>query len=422
MALFTTRLRCIAIGVTISMHLPCALAAGDANWPQWRGPNRDCYVAAGSAPWPKSLDSLEQQWRVELGPSYSGPIVWGDRIFVTETKDETYEVVRALERATGRQLWKTQWEGSMSVPFFARDNGDWIRSTPACDGASLYVGGMRDMLVCLNIADGAIRWKLDFPALLGSDNPGFGLVCSPLIDGDSLYIQAANSVLRIDKRNGKVLWRSLESKDAMMGSPFSSPVIATIHGKRQLVAQTRQTLAGLDLETGQTLWAIDVPAFRGMNILTPTVIGDRVLTSTYKNKTYMYDVEQKDASFRVQEAWTLSAQGYMSSPVVVDDFAYLHLGNGRLSCIDLKTGKQRWRTKRFGKYWSMAVNRKKLLALDQRGGLVLMALDPTQATILSKKRISDAETWAHIAVVDEDVYIRELNAIAAYRWPSTQDH
>ncbi len=422
MARFTTRLRCLAIGVTISMHLPCALAASDANWPQWRGPNRDCYVADGSAPWPQSLNSLEQQWRVELGPSYSGPIVWGDRLFVTETKDEKYEVVHALDRATGRALWKTQWEGSMSVPFFARDNGDWIRSTPACDGESLYVGGMRDMLVCLNIADGAIRWKLDFPAVLDSDNPGFGLVCSPLIDGDSLYLQAANSVLRIDKRNGKVLWRALESKDAMMGSPFSSPVIATIHDKRQLVAQTRQTLAGLDLETGQALWAIDVPAFRGMNILTPMVIGNRVLTSTYKNKTYMYDVERKDATFSVHEAWTLSAQGYMSSPVVVDDFAYLHLGNGRLSCIDLKTGEQRWRTKRFGKYWSMAVNRKKLLALDQRGGLVLIALDPAKATILSRKRISDAETWAHIAVVNENVYIRELNAIAAHRWAATQDH
>lgn len=411
----------LMFGVLLIPLFETTAVARDANWSQWRGPSRDCFVSKQSKPWPDSFDGLRQIWRVELGPSYSGPIVWGDRVFVTETKDEKFEVVRAFDKTTGQALWSTQWEGSLSVPFFAKANGDWIRSTPACDGRSLYVAGMRDRLVCLNIEDGAIRWQIDFPALYGSDLPGFGFVCSPLIDGDALFVQAANSVLRIDKNSGTVLWRTLEMPDSMMSSAFSSPTIATIRGKRQLVVQTRQSLAGVDLETGGVLWSVDVPAFRGMNILTPTVVGDRILTSSYKNKTFMYAINRSGDSFSVAEDWSLPAQGYMSSPVVVDGFAYLHLGNGRLCCIDLSAGKQSWRSKSFGKYWSMAVNGDKILALDERGELLLIAADPKKARMLSRKRISDAETWAHIAVVDELVFVRELNAIASYRWAIRQN-
>lgn len=395
--------------------------AAEPNWPQWRGPTRDCYVSPETPPWPDSLKSLKKQWRVELGPSYSGPIVWNDRVFVTETLDEKYEIVRALDRATGRELWKTQWEGAMSVPFFARENGDWIRSTPACDGESLYIGGMQDVLVCLNTADGAIRWRTDFASKYQTGDPDFGMVCSPLLDGDKLYVQIAASIVCVDKATGQVLWREMVTSENMMSSAFSSPVIATIRGKRQLVAQTRQQLAGLDLDNGTTLWSIQVPAFRGMNILTPTVVGNRILTSSYKNRTFMYAIEKSDGAFRISEAWNLPAQGYMSSPVVIDGFAYLHLGNGRLACIDLEKGEQRWRSKSFGKYWSMAVNRDKVLALDQRGGLVLFAANPEKAMILSKKRVADTETWAHIAVVHEQIFVRELNAVTAWRWNATVD-
>src|SRR5690242_9700372 len=69
-------------------------------WPQWRGPSRDGKVE-GTA-WPERLQGkgLQLLWRVELGPSYSGPIVAPDRVFVTETRDKAEEVVRALDRTT----------------------------------------------------------------------------------------------------------------------------------------------------------------------------------------------------------------------------------------------------------------------------------------------------------------------------------
>lgn len=157
-------------------------------WPQWRGPTRDGLVRGTT--WPTSLteDHLQRVWHVDLAAGYPGPIVATDRVFVAETKEQKSEIVRALDRQTGRQLWAAEWPGAMSVPFMAKRNGDWIRSTPAYDGQALYVAGMRDVLVCLDAATGAERWRVDFVDQFKSPLPAFGFVCSPLVVGDHVFV------------------------------------------------------------------------------------------------------------------------------------------------------------------------------------------------------------------------------------------
>lgn len=383
-------------------------------WPQWRGPTRNSVLKDVPA-WPKDFTSLSQQWRVALGPSYSGPIVWGDRVFVTETEQAQDEVVRALERTTGRELWQARWSGSLSVPFFAKKNGDWIRSTPACDGESLFVAGMRDTLTCLDMESGAERWRIDFPARLETPVPSFGFVSSPLIVGDHLYVQAGGGFVKVDKRTGEIIWRTLVD-GGEINSAFSSPIAATIHGVPQIVVQMREALAGVSPETGEVLWSQVVPSFRGMNILTPTVFANGIFTSSHKNRSFFYQVEKSDEGFKVSEAWTLKAQGYMSTPVVIDGLAYLHLGNRRLACIDLREGIERWRTESFGEYWSMIANHDRILALDQRGELLLIAADPAAFRLLDRREVAQSESWAHLAVAGEQVFVRDLQGITAFTW------
>ncbi|MGA1731010.1 MAG: PQQ-binding-like beta-propeller repeat protein [Steroidobacteraceae bacterium] len=388
-----------------------------SEWPQWRGPERDGQFRG--IPWPSSVgaEHLEQVWRVELEPSYSGPIVTADRVFTTETRDKKREVVTALDRVSGKVLWETGWDGAMSVPFFARSNGSWIRSTPAWDGEHLYVAGMRDVLVCLNGATGEVVWQKDFVKELDAPEPDFGFVCSPLVDGEDLYVQAGASFLKLDKRTGEIQWRALQDKGGMWGSVFSSPVMVELAGLRQLLVQTRNTLAGVDPVEGTILWQQEVKAFRGMNILTPLVHGDVVFTSTYGGKTIGYRVERADGGFRVEEAWSYKAQGYMSTPVVVEGVAYEHLRSQRVVAIDLKSGTERWTSdESFGKYWSLVAQGDRILALDERGELILMRANPEQMEILDRRKIAEQDTWAHLAVVEDGLYVRELNALAAYRW------
>jgi len=276
---------------------------------------------------------------------------------------------------------------------------------------------MRDVLVCLNGETGEVVWQKDFVKELDAPEPDFGFVCSPLVDGEDLYVQAGASFLKLDKRTGEIQWRALQDKGGMWGSVFSSPVMVELAGLRQLLVQTRNTLAGVDPVDGTVLWQQEVKAFRGMNILTPLVHGDVVFTSTYGGKTIGYRVERADGGFRVEEAWSYKAQGYMSTPVVVEGVAYEHLRSQRVVAIDLKSGTERWTSdESFGKYWSLVAQGDRILALDERGELILMRANPEQMEILDRRKIAEQDTWAHLAVVEDGLYVRELNALAAYRW------
>ncbi len=392
-------------------------ASAQSNWPQWRGPTRDGQFTGPA--WPEKLDTnhLRQLWRVELGPSYSGPIVYGDRVFTTESKEKKFEVVTAFDRNSGKKLWRAQWEGAMTVPFFAKSNGDWIRATPACDGESLFVAGMRDVLVCLDAQTGKERWRVDFVKKLDTPAPDFGFICSPLVDGEFVYVQAGASFVKLNKRTGELVWRTLSDKGGMYGSVFSSPMFAELAGKRQLVVQTRAKLAGVDPTDGKVLWEQPVEAFRGMNILTPVAHTDTLFSSTYGGKTIGFKVAQADGKFTVTEAWKHKAQGYMSTPVVIDGVAYNHLKSQRVMAMEVETGRELWTSDQsFGKYMSLVAQGDRILALDQGGQLFLLRANKAKFEQIDNRKLADAETWAHLAVTGDHLFIRDLNALTAFRW------
>ncbi|HTN74177.1 MAG TPA: PQQ-binding-like beta-propeller repeat protein [Pirellulaceae bacterium] len=404
------------------LGVPCGGWAGESSavprqiWPQWRGPTRDGKIEG--AAWPDRLagEALQLRWRVPLGPSYSGPIVAESLVFTTETKDKSREIVHAFDRATGEQRWEAAWDGALSVPYFAKSNGDWIRSTPAYDGEHLYVAGMRDVLVCLHAATGKVVWQFDFVKELKSPLPAFGFVCSPLIDGDFVFVQAGAAVCKLDKRTGKLLWRAMEDGGGMWGSAFSSPIIREVAGRKQLLTQSREQLAGIDVESGKVLWSEKIPAFRGMNILTPTVHGDSIFTSSYGGKSLLFKIARTGEELSVREEWVNKSAGYMSTPVVIDGHAYMHLQNQRFTCIELTTGKTCWTTTPFGKYWSLVASGDRILALDERGELLLIRATPEKFAKLDSRKISDDPTWAHLAVCGDELFVREQNALAVYQW------
>ena len=191
------------------LFLTTVASAGEllpTDWPQWRGPTRDSKVIGKQ--WPDSLDEnhLELSWEVKRGPSYSGPIVVGNRVFTTETDEQKIEVVYAYDKITGDELWRTEWEGHEGA-FFAASNGSWIRTTPACDGETIYVAGMCDVLYALDCATGKIRWDVDFKKRFDSPMPAFGFASSPLVHGDAIFARSAalsNSTKQLGKLSGEL--------------------------------------------------------------------------------------------------------------------------------------------------------------------------------------------------------------------------
>ena len=385
-------------------------------WTQWRGPERSAVIKG--AVWPAKLDPsrLNQMWRKEIAKGYPGPIVSTNRVFTVETLDKSQEIVRAFDRITGKQIWETGWAGSMKVPFFAGKNGSWVRSTPAYDGECLYVAGMKDLLVCLDASSGEIKWRVDFMTRFKSPLPKFGFVCSPLVVSNAVYVQAGASFVKLDKKTGGTVWRTLKDGGGMYGSAFSSPVYRTICGKQQLVVQTRNLLAGVDPDSGEILWQQAVKAFRGMNIQTPIVVGDMLFTGCYGGASILFELKRGSEGFSISEAWRdKKSQGYMSTPVVVDGKIYFHRRDQRFSCLDPKTRKLLWRSPVYGQYCSLVSNGERILALNQKGELLLFDAQPDSFNLIDRRKIAK-DTWGHLAVAGDQIFVRELKAITVFRW------
>jgi len=408
--------------IQAAIALLCALQAApqsDAgDWSQWRGPSRDGRFEGPSWKEGLSQEHLSVSWRVdELGPSYSGPVVDSKRVYTTATEGEREEVVRAFDRKTGELLWRSAWEGAMKVPFFAARNGSWIRATPACDGESLFVAGMRDVLACLEAETGELRWRVDFNERYGAGLPQFGMVCSPLLDGDFVYVQAGASFLKLDKRSGKTVWRSMVESGRSNEGSFSSPAFASLHGRRQILVQSRKRLAGIAPEDGSELWSTPVEAFRDMNILTPLAFGDSVFTSTYGGRSKLFSVARTDGVYAVNEDWENRAQGYMTSPVLIDGHAYLFLRSNRFACVDLYSGEERWISPPTGDtYWSLAAQGDRILALSDSGTLRLLRANPRAFDVLSERELDEGETWAHLAPSRNQLFVRGLSSLVAFEW------
>ena len=393
------------------------ILATELSWPQWRGPARDSLIPENSQ-WPQSIskEKLTSSWTHDLDKGYPGPVVSEEFVFTVETKGKS-EIARAFERKSGEQKWETEWIGSMRVPFFAMKNGSWVRSTPAFDGKNLYVGGMRDYLICLDAKTGQKKWDVNFMKRYDAPLPAFGMVCSPLVVGDHVYVQAGSGFVKLDKATGKSVWRTLKDTGGMHGSAFSSPILAILCGQEQLVVQTRKTLAGIHPEDGKVLWKKDIKAYRGMNILTPVVYGDSLLTSSYGGTTLLFDLKKDKSGFTLSQRWENKQQGYMSGPVVLDGHCYLHLRKQRITCLDMETGETEWiSSKSFGKYMSMVSNGKEILALDQNGTLYLIDPNTEKLVIKEEREISKSPTWAHLAMSGNQLFVRELKGISCYEW------
>lgn len=414
------RFQLFLLACTVAIGTSAGAAEPDVQWKQWRGPARDGHLQ--NVTLPERLEGgLQQLWQSEvLAPSYSGPVIAGGLVVTTETVDRKLERVTAFRLADGEPAWEVSWEASLAVPFFAASNGDWIRATPAVEDNALVVSSMRDIVVCLELSTGKERWRVDFAEQLQTKQPAFGNVCSPLIDDGAVYVQAGQAVTKLDLASGKVLWRSLEQGDAEMASSgaFSSPVIATLAGRRQLVVQTREQLAGVTLEDGQVLWQQPIEAFRGMNILTPLVEGDAVFTSSYGGRSQLYRIVADDQTMAPELVWENKVQGYMSSPVFVDGAIYMHLKNQRLTCLDWQTGKTQWTSRPYGKYQSLVSDGKRLLALDESGELLLLAVNPESQELIDRMQVAD-DAWAHVAVAGPYVVVRDLRRLKVYRQTST---
>src|SRR5918993_1018179 len=244
-------------------------AAAGTEWPQWRGPKRDGSVdAALPSQWP---EALKKRWETTVGAGHASPVVSDNRVVVI-AREGDQEIVRALDVASGKEIWRAAYPAPYDVNPAARSHGAGPKSTPAIAGGRVFTLGIGGVLSAFDLASGKLLWRVPAPAVL----PEYGTATSPLIDGTSVIAHVGGyengALTSFDAATGKPRWQWNGD-----GPGYGSPIIATFGGVRQVITQTQKLVVGLDASTGMLLWQMPFTTEFDQNAFTPVVFQDLLI-------------------------------------------------------------------------------------------------------------------------------------------------
>src|SRR5215207_9750727 len=292
-----------------------APAAATAEWPQWRGPNRDGLAAGVNAPsvWPKEL---KPGWRVTVGAGHATPVVSGGRIYQHARQGEE-EVLLALDASTGKELWRA---GAVAQPYemnsAATGHGKGPKSTPVVAGGRVYTLGIAGLLSAHDAKTGRLVWRKDFSKQFPVTSPLYGTAMSPVVVGDVLIAHVGGhdkgALTAFDAATGAVKW----SYDAD-GPAYSSPVVLAVGGERQVVTFTQRELVAVSAATGAPLWKLPAKTAYDTNCNTPVVFKDTVVVSFEGGGIVALRPAREGGRWAAKEVWRNEENElYMNTPVL----------------------------------------------------------------------------------------------------------
>jgi outer membrane protein assembly factor BamB len=399
----------------VAMAVLAATVSLRAQWPQWRGPNRDGLVAAAVVPavWP---DKPSVKWTQPLGEGYSSPVVDAGRVFVHSRTDPD-EVVIAFEISTGKQIWAADYPSTFTKNKYAASMAKGPFSTPLVADGRVFTLGTSAVLSAFDAATGALKWRKDWSKEIDTSRLFTGTAMSPIIDSGRLIVHVgdddAGAVRALDPATGDEKW-NLPGH----GPGYASPIVSVVDGVRQLVTMTDKAVIGLEVSSGKLLWTIPFPDEWNENIVTPAVAGDVLVVSGTRKGTFGYRLARNGGEWSPREVWhNTDLPMYMSSPVVDGRFVY-GFGSkrkGQLFCLDAQTGTAQWTTEgRGGTNAALQMAGPNLIALTTDGELLVVRRTPDKYDELRRYKVADAQTWAQPVLVPGGILIRDAKVLTLW--------
>jgi outer membrane protein assembly factor BamB len=389
--------------------------AAAAEWPQWRGPNRDG-LAAGVAPpaaWPKEL---KQGWRVTVGIGHSSPVVAGGVVYQFARQGEE-EVLLALDAASGKELWRA---GAVPAPYTvnpaASGHGKGPKSTPVVAGGRVFTLGIAGLLSAHDAKTGRLLWRKDFSKQFPTTSPLYGTSMSPIVVGDLVVAHVGGhdkgALTAFDAATGAVKW----TYDAD-GPAYSSPVLLTAGGERQLVTFTQKELIGVSAATGALLWKLPAKTEYDTNCNTPVVYKDTFVVTLEGQGLVALRPVREGGKWAAKEVWrNAENELYMNTPVVHGSTLYgLSMRKkGQFFAVDAATGKTIWQGPgRMGENASIVNLGGTLVALTNDAVLYVLPADAASFAPTAQYTVATSQTWAHPVVLGDRVLIKDETTLAS---------
>lgn len=399
------------------LALLAALPASD--WRQWRGFSRNG-LASYKIDFDKLPAELTEAWAVETGTGYASPVVSGARVY-TFTRQQGKEVVRALDRADGKELWSASYPAAFKKNQYATEMQDGPFSTPLLyNNTHLVTWGVTGVLSCFDAATGKLLWRNDYSPRIKTDQLFTGVAASPLGNNGRVYLHIGDDrggkFTALDIRNGKEVWAT----DAGAGPGYASPIIHNFRGVSMLITLSNASVFAVAETDGRLLWSYPFKDQWLENIVTPLADQDRVIVSGVRNGTHLLRMElREDQSWGVSRVWqNPEAAMYMSSPVLDGDTLYAHSGRkkGQFVALSLATGHLLWQTDgRDASSASLIQADNALLAASVEGDLFILRKNKEKFDVAKKYKVANSPVWAHAAFAGGEIYIKDETHLRKYR-------
>ena len=390
--------------------LPWTPAATEtaAEWPGFRGPDRDGVVAGVRIETDWDSSPPVELWRRPIGPAISSFAVHGDLLYTQEQRGDD-EVVASYRVSSGAPVWRHR----DTARFWDSHAGPGPHSTPTISGGRVYTFGATGIVNALDARDGGVAWSRNAASDTDTEVPYWGFSSSPAVVGDVVIVAVAGVLVAYDVATGDLRWVGPAG-----GLGHSSPHPLTIDGVAQLLLLSQAGATSVAADDGQVLWEHPWPGFP---IVQPALTADGdILISVTGDIGGLgirrLAVARGHRGWTVEERWTSTRLKPNFSDYVVHDGHAFGFDGSILACIDLEDGARRWKGGRYGHGQLILLpDQDVLLVLSEQGELALVGATPGQFTELARFPALNGKSWNHPVLVGDVLLVRNREEMAAFR-------
>lgn len=387
------------------------LVLGEGDWPAFRGPARDSITQTGAFDTNWEAHPPRQLWKHAIGPGWSSFTVIGSRLFTQEQRGED-ECVVCYDADSGAEIWSHKDQSR----FWEVIAGAGPRGTPTFEGGRLYTMGGNGIVNCLDARTGAALWHVDVVKLTNAKIPEWGFSSSPLVLEGHVIVHAGrptkDGLVALAAESGKVVWSVPAGKHS-----YSSAHLVEIEGVRQILMISDAGLLSVDPADGKTLWNAEWTLLDGMSrVVQPALAGPTsvILGTGYGEGSKRFDLTLADGQWTVTQKWlSKDLKPYYNDFVIHKGYAY-GFDHNIVVCVDLETGKKKWKQGRYGfGQMLLLADQELLLILGEQGELALVETKPTGYREVTRTQALAGKTWNHPVVAHGRVYVRNAEEAAA---------
>ncbi len=382
--------------------------------PQFLGPLRTAVYPTVQLARDWNAQAPTLRWRQPIGAGWSSFAVVGG-YGVTQEQRGAEELVTCYNLNDGKLMWAQ----ATPVRFHETLAGIGPRATPSIDDGHVYALGAIGHLHCLDGATGKVVWQHNVVTETGATPPQWGKSGSPLVYENLVIVSAGasggKSLVAYDKQNGQLVWNA--GDDA---SSYSSPALVTLCGVPQVVIVNATKTSGHDPRTGTLLWEHPWPeeGAASPNVAQAVLVdGDKLLlTKGYGVGATLWQFRFDGSQWTVTPLWkNNNLKTKMTSAVVHDGHAY-GLDEGMLCCLEVATGKRRWKRNRYG-HGQVLLAGDLLLVQSETGEIALVELSPQKFTEFARRRVIEGQSWNYPVLVGNWLLVRSEQEVACYELP-----